>query len=604
VVLNQLGSAFGAMDIIIPISILITMALVKLYQTLFLGGEEIAPETYSQEEKDSAVNALAISLLLTRDHLRYYERKLQQSKEKKRRTERRGRREGKGEQEEEQQPQSGKTTGESTPFTPIKLTLDNNRNRGGKGTTTTITLLSNEMNLTDIYENNHHHDDDKMKNQNSPMSRGKKSIIKPSFNERSEEEKDNKDKEDDGEEETEEIQILRQENHLYRKVIYPFLKILSDDSSYHSNAHNLKKVLDFMQPPSSEEEDDEKEEKKNKKKKRKTIGINAEEGEEEDNDPESAYSAIPPEVKKDKNNNNKSKETDYLLRLSRDLIDEEDEKKRRQKELQLLPVEYNPKTKRFSEVISSLLPHPTVSLTSSSARKGEKVYSGQYRRVSRSDAVSETNSQPNNNIPITATTDLDTEIPLRRNMIIVNKLSSSPSSISSNKSSKMTNHNSSNSGNYIIRGKEDILKKLKELIFTFQLYSDSASHSSPSSTSTTDRRTLQAVRIREETFQLTNSLLLMDESSLGSNEEDLVEFYQCLYELLLIHVLLLVNNCSSSSSFDGEGNSGEGGSTKEPPVQRMFYQVGGGISRNGVLKDKVSYYSLQDLHARIHCLTS
>jgi hypothetical protein len=587
------------MDIIIPISILITMALVKLYQILFLGGEEIAPETYSQEEKDSAVNALAISLLLTRDHLRFYERKSQQSKEKKRRRER-------GKERDEEERQSGKATGDSTPFTPAAKTLNSMRNRGGKTTTpttnmTAVALLSNEMHLTDIYGNSHNNQDDRMKNQNSPMSRRKKNPVKHSFNES--EAKDNKDNEDDDEEETEEIQILRQENHLYRKVIYPFLKILSDDSSYHSNAHNLKKVLDFMQPPSSDEDDDEEEtenkNKNNKNRKRKPIGINAE-GEDDDHDPESAYSAIATETKKDKN-----KETDYLLRLSRDLIDEEDEKKRRQKELQLLPVEYNPKTKRFSEVLSSLLPHPTVSLTSSSARKGEKVYSGQYRRASRSDAVSETNSQPNNNndSPTTAVADMDAEIPLRRNMIIVNKLSASPSSMSSNKSSKMTNNNNNSGNNYIIRGKEDILKKLKELIFVFKQYSDSSSHGSPSSATTTDRKTLQAVKNREETFQLTNSLLLMDESSLGSNEEDLVEYYQCLYELLLIHVLLLVNNCSSSSSFDEDGSEG-GGSTKEPPVQRMFYQVGGGISRNGVLKDKVSYYSLQDLHARIHCLTS
>lgn len=73
VFLTQLGSAFGAMDILIPFAVLITSAIVYCYQRFILH-DEILPETYSKEEKESAINALATSLLLTRDHLRYYER--------------------------------------------------------------------------------------------------------------------------------------------------------------------------------------------------------------------------------------------------------------------------------------------------------------------------------------------------------------------------------------------------------------------------------------------------------------------------------------------------------------------------------------------------
>lgn len=82
VVLQQAGSAFGTMDILIPIAIFLTMIVTYTYQYIALGGEEILPETYSQEEKDATLNAFALSLLMTRDHLRYCQ---VEAKKKKRR---------------------------------------------------------------------------------------------------------------------------------------------------------------------------------------------------------------------------------------------------------------------------------------------------------------------------------------------------------------------------------------------------------------------------------------------------------------------------------------------------------------------------------------
>lgn len=50
-----------------PLSILSTVIFLYLYQ--LLTGKKI-PEAYSKEERDSAINALAVSLLLTRDRQR------------------------------------------------------------------------------------------------------------------------------------------------------------------------------------------------------------------------------------------------------------------------------------------------------------------------------------------------------------------------------------------------------------------------------------------------------------------------------------------------------------------------------------------------------
>ncbi len=61
---SQIGSALGTLDLIIPLSIVLTLFLLAIYQNIT--GNQI-PETYSREERDSALTAFATTLLLARD---------------------------------------------------------------------------------------------------------------------------------------------------------------------------------------------------------------------------------------------------------------------------------------------------------------------------------------------------------------------------------------------------------------------------------------------------------------------------------------------------------------------------------------------------------
>jgi hypothetical protein len=64
VFLTQIGSALGSMDVIFPLSVFSTIFILYLYQKLT--GNQI-PESYSKDERDQAISALAVSLLLVRD---------------------------------------------------------------------------------------------------------------------------------------------------------------------------------------------------------------------------------------------------------------------------------------------------------------------------------------------------------------------------------------------------------------------------------------------------------------------------------------------------------------------------------------------------------
>jgi hypothetical protein len=64
VFLTQIGSALGSMDVIFPLSIFSTIFILYVYQKLT--GNQI-PESYSKDERDQALSALAVSLLLVRD---------------------------------------------------------------------------------------------------------------------------------------------------------------------------------------------------------------------------------------------------------------------------------------------------------------------------------------------------------------------------------------------------------------------------------------------------------------------------------------------------------------------------------------------------------
>jgi hypothetical protein len=66
VFLSQLGAAMGTLDILIPLAILLTMILSYFYQTLW---KDPIPKSYSKEEKEDIIEELAVSLLLTRDHV-------------------------------------------------------------------------------------------------------------------------------------------------------------------------------------------------------------------------------------------------------------------------------------------------------------------------------------------------------------------------------------------------------------------------------------------------------------------------------------------------------------------------------------------------------
>lgn len=70
---SQLGSALGTLDIIIPLAIVFTLFLLAIYQ--YVTGDKI-PETYSREERESALTAFATTLLLARDARRVEETSL------------------------------------------------------------------------------------------------------------------------------------------------------------------------------------------------------------------------------------------------------------------------------------------------------------------------------------------------------------------------------------------------------------------------------------------------------------------------------------------------------------------------------------------------
>lgn len=61
---TQLGSTLGTMDILVPLAIILTIISMNIYQKIT---NDRIPDSYSREEKDRALDALAISLLLTRD---------------------------------------------------------------------------------------------------------------------------------------------------------------------------------------------------------------------------------------------------------------------------------------------------------------------------------------------------------------------------------------------------------------------------------------------------------------------------------------------------------------------------------------------------------
>jgi hypothetical protein len=64
--LSQLGAAMGTLDILIPLAILLTMALSYFYQKMW---KDPIPKSYSKEDKEAIIEELAVSLLLTRDHV-------------------------------------------------------------------------------------------------------------------------------------------------------------------------------------------------------------------------------------------------------------------------------------------------------------------------------------------------------------------------------------------------------------------------------------------------------------------------------------------------------------------------------------------------------
>jgi hypothetical protein len=61
---NQLGSALGTMDLLIPFSVILTFIVLGFYQCLT---KDFIPAAYDKDERDSALKAVAVSLLLARD---------------------------------------------------------------------------------------------------------------------------------------------------------------------------------------------------------------------------------------------------------------------------------------------------------------------------------------------------------------------------------------------------------------------------------------------------------------------------------------------------------------------------------------------------------
>jgi hypothetical protein len=64
---TQVGAALGNLSVIIPVAIVVTLLLLYFYQSVT---GDMIPRTYSKEERETALNALAVSLLLKRDYHR------------------------------------------------------------------------------------------------------------------------------------------------------------------------------------------------------------------------------------------------------------------------------------------------------------------------------------------------------------------------------------------------------------------------------------------------------------------------------------------------------------------------------------------------------
>jgi hypothetical protein len=560
------------MDILVPLAILITIGIVYCYQKLFLNGEEIAPETYSGEEKASAINALAISLLLTRDHLRYYQRRKQQSE-----NERPGITSQRPNSYNNDNEEVGVGTGGGLMMNNHKNYNNNINNSNNEKVPTTGTIAVKRRSTTasaDNRDNGKKTVDFEHTDIYPEPAQNKCNLTAVNYNRqprRSQSSNSNIDDEpvldedlNDGEETVEEI---RAERNLYRKVIYPLLKILSDDSSYHSDARHLKKVVDFMQPP-SEDEKEEAENTGNRPRPYREMAMI---------DPEAPFPDEPEQLGGSETAlNGNSKQSDYLLRLSRELIDEqeqrEEEKKRRQDDAGLSKDSNSKANNTQDKMPFSFSPYNALK----GGGKGG-VYAGQYQR--RASQTSEHNNNTNtgsggSGMELTTTT---MSMETRKDLIILNR----PSAASSSASTASGKHS-----HYLIRGKENILKKLREMLFIFQQYSASVARSTAVA-ATSEGTTAPREKEREDIFHLTDSLLLIDETTLGNYHDDRLQYYQCLYELLLTHKVIIMNTNPMDNT----------------EAQKMAYQVGGGMSRNGPLKDKVSYYSLQDLQERIHALT-
>jgi hypothetical protein len=202
VFLNQIGAAFGSLNILVPFSILLLTVITYFYQTYYLH-DEIAPETYSEEEKTSALNALAISLLLTRDHLRFRHR------------------------QHSEQPNDELIVASPSNKHAFEGFI---RNIGS----TSSSFMRNARSPSSVHD---------LENQMS---------TKDSFLANSR--KDNRDffenlRHDGG------LTSVKLHDHgtqgkdheLYNKIIYPLLKVLSNDSVYHSDPHKLKEVILALQ---------------------------------------------------------------------------------------------------------------------------------------------------------------------------------------------------------------------------------------------------------------------------------------------------------------------------------------------------------------------
>jgi hypothetical protein len=555
------------MDILVPLAILITIGIVYCYQKLFLNGEEIAPETYSGEEKASAINALAISLLLTRDHLRYYHRRKQQSENERPRISSQRTNSYNNDNEE-----VGVGIGRGMLMNNHKNNNNNNTISNNEKVPTTGTIAVKRRSTTTSADNrdNGKKTVDFEHTDIYPESAHTKDRTTVNFHRqprRSQSSNSNIDDEpvldEDLNEGGETVEDIRAERNLYRKVIYPLLKILSDDSSYHSDARHLKKVVDFLQPPSSEDEKEEAENTGNRPRPYREMAMI---------DPEAPFSDEPERLGGSKTAlNGNSKQSDYLLRLSRELIDEqeqrEEEKKRRQDDVGLSKDSNSKANNTQDKMTFSFSPYNVLK----GGGKGG-VYAGHYqRRASQTSEPNNTNIE--GGMELTTTT---MSMEIRKDLIILNRPgAASSASTASGKHS-----------HYLIRGKENILKKLREMLFIFQQYSASVARSTAVAT-TSEGTTAPREKEREDIFHLTDSLLLIDETTLGNYHDDRLQYYQCLYELLLTHKVIIMNTNAMDNT----------------EAQKMAYQVGGGMSRNGPLKDKVSYYSLQDLQERIHALT-